>query len=152
MCRQCSVVCLSVCWFVCLSVCLLVCLSVCLFVGLSVCLSVCWFVCVSVSVCLLVTAVSATNWLSRPRCHFECGLWGPNEPCIRWWSRSRPEEGALLGIRRGHAYGCEMWATTRYLCARIDAFDTRDLHRIMSISYTRHIANAEMMAVSAFQQ
>ena len=116
------------------------------------CLSVCWFVCVSVSVCLLVTAVSATKWLSRPRCHFECGLWGPNEPCIRWWSRSRPKEGALLGIRRGHAYGCEMWATTRYLCARIDAFDTRDLHRILSMSYSRHIANAEMMAVSAFQQ
>ena len=35
--------------------------------------------------------------------------------------------------------GCETQASTRYLCARIDAIDTRDLHKISRIPYSRHI-------------
>jgi len=45
-------------------------------------------------------------------------------------------------------YGYETWATTRYLCAWIDAFDTWALCKILRIPYTRHITNAEVRAVS----
>ena len=45
-------------------------------------------------------------------------------------------------------YGYETWATTRCLCALIDAFDTWALYKILRIPYSRHITNAEVMAVS----
>jgi len=45
-------------------------------------------------------------------------------------------------------YGYETWATTRHLCAWIDAFDTWALCKILRIPYTRHITNAEVRSVS----
>ena len=45
-------------------------------------------------------------------------------------------------------YGCESWTTTRYLCARIDASDTRALVKILRIRYNRHITNPQVRAVS----
>jgi len=45
-------------------------------------------------------------------------------------------------------YWCENWATTRYLCAWIGAFDTWALHKIPRIPYARHITDAEIRAVS----
>jgi len=41
-------------------------------------------------------------------------------------------------------YGCETWATTKYLLSRIDAFDTWALRMILRIPYTRHVSNAEV--------
>jgi len=41
-------------------------------------------------------------------------------------------------------YGCETWATTKYLLARIDVFDTWALRKILRIPYTRHVSNAEV--------
>jgi len=41
-------------------------------------------------------------------------------------------------------YGCETWATTKYLLSRLDAFDTWALHKILKIPYTRHVSNAEV--------
>jgi len=36
-------------------------------------------------------------------------------------------------------YGCETWATTMYLCAQLDAFDTWALREILGIPYTCYI-------------
>jgi len=41
-------------------------------------------------------------------------------------------------------YGCETWATTKYLLSRLDAFDTWALRKILRIPYTRHVSNAEV--------
>jgi len=41
-------------------------------------------------------------------------------------------------------YGCETWATTKYLLSRLDAFDTWALCKILRIPYTRHVSNAEV--------
>ena len=41
-------------------------------------------------------------------------------------------------------YGCETWATTKYLLSRLDAFDMWALRKIMRIPYTRHVSNAEV--------
>ena len=41
-------------------------------------------------------------------------------------------------------YGCETWATTKYLLSRLDAFDTWALRKIFRIPYTRHVSNAEV--------
>jgi len=38
-------------------------------------------------------------------------------------------------------YGCETWTTTKYMCARLDAFDMWALRKILRIPYTRHITN-----------
>ena len=35
-------------------------------------------------------------------------------------------------------YGCNTWATTKYLLSRLDAFDTWALRKILRIPYTRH--------------
>jgi len=35
--------------------------------------------------------------------------------------------------------GCEIWATTKYLLSRLDAFDTWALREILRIPYTRHV-------------
>ena len=40
-------------------------------------------------------------------------------------------------------YGCETWATTKYLLCSLDAFDTWALRTILRIPYTRHVSNAE---------
>jgi len=40
-------------------------------------------------------------------------------------------------------YGCETWATTKYLLSHLDAFDTWPLCKILRILYTRHMSNAE---------
>jgi len=45
-------------------------------------------------------------------------------------------------------YWHETWATTRCLCALIDAFDTWALCKILRIPYTRHIRNADVRSVS----
>jgi len=39
-------------------------------------------------------------------------------------------------------YGCETWATTKYLLSRLDAFDTWALREILRIPYTCHVSNA----------
>ena len=39
-------------------------------------------------------------------------------------------------------YGCETWATTKYLLSRLAAFDTRALRKILW--YTHHMSNAEV--------
>jgi len=41
-------------------------------------------------------------------------------------------------------YGCETWANTKYLCSRLDAFDTWALRKILRIPYARHVSNAEV--------
>jgi len=41
-------------------------------------------------------------------------------------------------------YGCETWATTKYLLSRLDAFDTWALRKILRIPYTRYVSNAEV--------
>ena len=41
-------------------------------------------------------------------------------------------------------YGCETWATINYLRSRLDAFDTCAPGKILRISYTRHMSNAEV--------
>ena len=41
-------------------------------------------------------------------------------------------------------YGCETWATRKYLLSRLDAFDTWALRKILRISYTRRVSNAEV--------
>jgi len=41
-------------------------------------------------------------------------------------------------------YGCEAWATTKYLLSRLDAFDSWALRNILRIPYTRHVSNAEV--------
>ena len=41
-------------------------------------------------------------------------------------------------------YGCETWATTKYLLSRLDAFDIWALRKILRIPYTRHVSNAEV--------
>jgi len=41
-------------------------------------------------------------------------------------------------------YGCETWATTKYLLSRLDAFDTWALRKISRIPYTCHVSNAEV--------
>ena len=41
-------------------------------------------------------------------------------------------------------YGCETWATTKYLLSRLDAFETWALRKILRIPYTRHVSNAEV--------
>jgi len=41
-------------------------------------------------------------------------------------------------------YGCETWATTKYLFSHLDAFDTWALRKIVRIPYTRHVSNAEV--------
>jgi len=41
-------------------------------------------------------------------------------------------------------YGCETWATTKYLLSRLDAFDTWALRKIVRIPYTRHMPHAEV--------
>ena len=41
-------------------------------------------------------------------------------------------------------YGCETWATTKYLLSRLDAFDTWALCKILRIPYTRHVSNTEV--------
>jgi len=41
-------------------------------------------------------------------------------------------------------YGCETWATTKYLLSHFDAFDTWALRKILRIPYTRHVSNAEV--------
>ena len=41
-------------------------------------------------------------------------------------------------------YGCETWATTKYLLSRLNAFDTCALRKILRIPYTRHVSNAEV--------
>ena len=48
-------------------------------------------------------------------------------------------------------YGCETWTTTKYLCARLDAFDMWALRKILRISYTRHITNDEVRSRSNCQ-
>ena len=45
-------------------------------------------------------------------------------------------------------YGCETWTTTKYLCARLDAFDMWALRKILRIPYTRHITNDEVQSRS----
>jgi len=44
-------------------------------------------------------------------------------------------------------YGYETWATTRYLCAQLGAFDTWAFRKILRIPYTSHVTNAEVVAV-----
>jgi len=46
-------------------------------------------------------------------------------------------------------YGCETWATTKYLLSRLDAFDTWALRKILRIPYTRHVSNAEVIKTTA---
>jgi len=41
-------------------------------------------------------------------------------------------------------YGCETWATTKYLLSRLDASDTWALSKILRIPYTRRVSNAEV--------
>jgi len=41
-------------------------------------------------------------------------------------------------------YGCETWATTKYLLSCLDAFATRALRKILRIPYTRHVSHAEV--------
>ena len=41
-------------------------------------------------------------------------------------------------------YGCETWATTKYLLSRLDAFDTWALRTILRIPYTRIVSNSEV--------
>jgi len=41
-------------------------------------------------------------------------------------------------------YGCETWATTKYLLSRLDAFDTWAIRKILRIPYTRRVSNAEV--------
>ena len=41
-------------------------------------------------------------------------------------------------------YGCETWATTKYLLSRLDAFDTWALRKILRILYICHVSNAEV--------
>jgi len=41
-------------------------------------------------------------------------------------------------------YGCETWATTKYLLSRLDAFDTWEIRKILRIPYSRHVSNAEV--------
>ena len=41
-------------------------------------------------------------------------------------------------------YGCEIWATTKYLLSHLDASDTWALRQILKIPYTRHVSNAEV--------
>ena len=41
-------------------------------------------------------------------------------------------------------YGCETWATTKYLLSRLDAFDTWALRKILRIPYTRHVSQCQM--------
>jgi len=41
-------------------------------------------------------------------------------------------------------YGCETWATTKYLLSRLDAFDTRALCKILRTPYTHYVSNAEV--------
>jgi len=41
-------------------------------------------------------------------------------------------------------YGCETWATTKYLLSRLDSFDTWALRMILRIPYTCHVSNGEV--------
>ena len=41
-------------------------------------------------------------------------------------------------------YGCQTWATTKYLLSCLDAFDTWALRKILRIPYTRHVSNVEV--------
>jgi len=41
-------------------------------------------------------------------------------------------------------YGCETWATTKYLLSRLDAFDTWALRKILRILHICHVSNAEV--------
>ena len=41
-------------------------------------------------------------------------------------------------------YGCETWATTKYLLSHLDAFDTWALRKIMKIPYICHMSDAEV--------
>jgi len=41
-------------------------------------------------------------------------------------------------------YGCENWATTKYLLSRLDAFDMWALRKILRILCTHHVSNAEV--------
>jgi len=40
-------------------------------------------------------------------------------------------------------YGCDTWATTKYLLSRVDAFETWALRKLR-IPYIRHVSNAEV--------
>ena len=48
-------------------------------------------------------------------------------------------------------YGCETWTTTKYSCARLDAFDMWALRKILRIPYTCHITNDEVWSRSNYQ-
>jgi len=52
---------------------------------------------------------------------------------------SNPVPGVLM-------YACETWATTKYLCSRLETFYTWALRKILRIPYTRtrHVSNAEV--------
>ena len=41
-------------------------------------------------------------------------------------------------------YGCETWATTKYLLSHLNAFDTWALCKILRIPYTCHVSDAEV--------
>ena len=41
-------------------------------------------------------------------------------------------------------YGCETWATTKYLLPRLNALDTWALCKILRRPYTRHVSNVEV--------
>jgi len=45
-------------------------------------------------------------------------------------------------------YGCETWSTTKFQCARIDAFDMWALCKILRMPYTRHVTNVEVRATT----
>ena len=48
-------------------------------------------------------------------------------------------------------YGSETWTTTTELCRRLDAFDCWCLRKILRISYTKHVTNAEIRQVTQCQ-
>ena len=45
-------------------------------------------------------------------------------------------------------YGSETWTTTKELCRRIDSFDCWCIRKILRISYTKHVTNAEIRQVT----
>jgi len=56
----------------------------------------------------------------------------------------------LTYIMPFRTYGCETWATTKYLCDRIDTFDTWPFRKIVTIPFCRNTSNAEVSSVMMF--
>ena len=90
-----------------------------------------------------VTSLPKTVTRQRCGCDLNPGPSAPESSTLTTRLSSHPNGSVstIISIYKAQIskYVCETWATTRYLCAWVGAFDTRALRNILGILYTRHI-------------